>query len=99
MCTNFKVLVTAEEDNKLKEKILEENQIAERIRETEHDQDEAKYSPEEKSVIEKSEIERTPTPSEESEEDEGKLNLLTTMYLTKYNYTFMTVCIEILKAS
>lgn len=39
---------------------------------SEHDQDEAKYSPEEKSVVEKSEIERTPTPSEESEEDEGR---------------------------
>ncbi|KAI5636460.1 ZU5 domain-containing protein [Phthorimaea operculella] len=60
----------AEEDNKLKEKLYEENQIAEHMRESEHDQDEAKYSPEEKSVVEKSEIERTPTPSEESEEDE-----------------------------
>ncbi|XP_049881586.1 ankyrin-2-like isoform X2 [Pectinophora gossypiella] len=60
----------AEEDNKLKEKIYEDNQIEERMRESEHDQDEAKYSPEEKSIVEKSEIERTPTPSEESEEDE-----------------------------
>ncbi|KAJ2941011.1 hypothetical protein O0L34_g13140 [Tuta absoluta] len=60
----------AEEDNKLKEKLYEENQIAERMRESEHDQDEAKYSPEEKSVVEKSEMERTPTPSEESDEDE-----------------------------
>lgn len=52
--------------------MYEDNQIAERMRESsEHDQDEAKYSPEEKSVVEKSEIERTPTPSEESEEDEG----------------------------
>ncbi|XP_031765425.2 ankyrin-2 isoform X3 [Galleria mellonella] len=59
----------AEEDNKLKDKIYDENQIAEH-RELEHDQDEAKYSPEEKSIIDKSEIERTPTPSEESEEDE-----------------------------
>lgn len=41
------------------------------MRESEQDQDEAKYSPEEKSIVEKSEIERTPTPSEESEEDEG----------------------------
>ncbi|KAM3960016.1 LOW QUALITY PROTEIN: uncharacterized protein ACR2FA_005939 [Aphomia sociella] len=59
----------AEEDNKLKDKIYDENQITE-LRDLEHDQDEAKYSPEEKSVIDKSEIERTPTPSEESEEDE-----------------------------
>ncbi|XP_072945806.1 uncharacterized protein [Epargyreus clarus] len=59
----------AEEDNKLKDKIYDENQIAERV-ESEHDQDEAKYSPEEKSVVDKSEIERTPTPSEDSEEDE-----------------------------
>lgn len=73
-CTNWKVFVTAEEDNKLKEKILEDNHITERIRETEHDQDEAKYSPEEKSVVEKGEIERTPTPSEDSEEDEGKID-------------------------
>lgn len=45
--------------------------------ETEIDQDEAKYSPEEKSVVDKSEVERTPTPSEDSEEDEGKLYFLT----------------------
>ncbi|KAJ8707390.1 hypothetical protein PYW08_010642 [Mythimna loreyi] len=61
----------AEEDNKLKDRIYDEDQIPEH-RESEHDQDEAKYSPEEKSIVEKSEIERTPTPSshEESEEDE-----------------------------
>lgn len=61
----------------MKEK-YDENQIAERLhRESEQDQeDEAKYSPEEKSIIEKSEIDRTPTPSEESEEDEGNLNIL-----------------------
>nr|XP_049705446.1 ankyrin-2 isoform X4 [Helicoverpa armigera] len=59
----------AEEDNKLKDRIYDEDQIAEH-RESEHDQDEAKYSPEEKSIVEKSEVERTPTPSEDSEEDE-----------------------------
>ncbi|XP_059058497.1 ankyrin-2-like [Achroia grisella] len=59
----------AEEDNKLKDKIYDDNQTAEH-RDLEHDQDEAKYSPEEKSIVDKSEIERTPTPSEESEEDE-----------------------------
>ncbi|XP_060807559.1 ankyrin-2 [Amyelois transitella] len=59
----------AEEDNKFKDKLYDENGIAEH-RELEHDQDEAKYSPEEKSIVEKSEIERTPTPSEDSEEDE-----------------------------
>lgn len=36
------------------------------------DQDEAKYSPEEKSIVDKSDMDRTPTPSEESEDDEGK---------------------------
>ncbi|CAG5037574.1 unnamed protein product [Parnassius apollo] len=62
----------AEEDNKLKEKIFDDNQILERMRnESEVDQDEAKYSPEEKSIVDKSEVERTPTPSEDSEEDEG----------------------------
>ncbi|XP_013174743.1 PREDICTED: uncharacterized protein LOC106123133 isoform X3 [Papilio xuthus] len=61
----------AEEDNKVKERIYDDNQIAEAIRhESEVDQDEAKYSPEEKSVVDKSEVERTPTPSEDSEEDE-----------------------------
>lgn len=60
----------AEEDNKLKDRIYDEDQIAEH-RESEQDQDEAKYSPEEKSIVEKSEVERTPTPSEDSEEDEG----------------------------
>ncbi|XP_075987215.1 uncharacterized protein LOC142983910 isoform X2 [Anticarsia gemmatalis] len=60
----------AEEDNKLKDRIYDEDQIPEH-RESEHDQDEAKYSPEEKSIVEKSEVERTPTPSEDSEEDEG----------------------------
>ncbi|KAL0859578.1 hypothetical protein ABMA27_010715 [Loxostege sticticalis] len=64
----------AEEDNKLKEKIYDENQIAERLhRESEQDhEDEAKYSPEEKSIVDKSEsiVDRTPTPSEDSEEDE-----------------------------
>lgn len=56
----------------MKEKLYEDNQISERMRkESELDQDEAKYSPEEKSVHDKSEIERTPTPSTESEEDEG----------------------------
>ncbi|CAB3233076.1 unnamed protein product [Arctia plantaginis] len=59
----------AEEDNKLKDRIYDEDQIPEH-RESEQDQDEAKYSPEEKSFVEKSEIERTPTPSEDSEEDE-----------------------------
>ncbi|KAG6462715.1 hypothetical protein O3G_MSEX013427 [Manduca sexta] len=59
----------AEEDNKLKEKLYDEDEIPEH-RESEHDQDEAKYSPEEKSIVEKSEVERTPTPSEDSEEDE-----------------------------
>ncbi|XP_014370017.2 titin-like [Papilio machaon] len=61
----------AEEDNKVKERIYDDNQIAEAMRhESEVDQDEAKYSPEEKSIVDKSEVERTPTPSEESEEDE-----------------------------
>lgn len=62
---------TAEEDNKLKEKLYNEEDILPEHRESEHDQDEAKYSPEEKSIVEKSEIDRTPSPSEESEEDEG----------------------------
>ncbi|CAG9796167.1 unnamed protein product [Diatraea saccharalis] len=62
----------AEEDNKLKDKLYDENHIEEHLtRDLEQDhEDEAKYSPEEKSIIEKSEIERTPTPSEDSEEDE-----------------------------
>nr|XP_037876708.1 ankyrin-2 isoform X5 [Bombyx mori] len=60
----------AEEDNKLKEKLYNEEDILPEHRESEHDQDEAKYSPEEKSIVEKSEIDRTPSPSEESEEDE-----------------------------
>ncbi|CAH0687120.1 unnamed protein product [Chilo suppressalis] len=62
----------AEEDNKLKDKLYDENQIEERLtRESDQDhEDEAKYSPEEKSIVDKSEIERTPTPSEDSEEDE-----------------------------
>ncbi|CAH2060663.1 unnamed protein product, partial [Iphiclides podalirius] len=61
----------AEEDNKLKEKIDDDNNIAERLpNECELDQDEAKYSPEEKSFVDKSEIERTPSLSEDSEEDE-----------------------------
>ncbi|XP_045507606.1 titin homolog isoform X2 [Colias croceus] len=59
----------AEEDNKLKETI-DDSHISERMRTEDLDQDEAKYSPEEKSVVDKSEVERTPTPSEESEEDE-----------------------------
>ncbi|XP_053618820.1 ankyrin-2-like isoform X3 [Plodia interpunctella] len=59
----------AEEDNKLKDKLYDENGIPEH-RDLEHDQDEAKYSPEEKSIVDKSELERTPTPSEDSEEDE-----------------------------
>ncbi|XP_022837050.1 ankyrin-2-like isoform X1 [Spodoptera litura] len=58
----------ADEDNKHKDRIYDDNQIPEHR--DEHDQDEAKYSPEEKSVVDKSEIERTPTPSEDSEEDE-----------------------------
>ncbi|KAL4712545.1 hypothetical protein ACJJTC_007561 [Scirpophaga incertulas] len=63
--------VSADEDNKLKDKTYKENDIDEHIaREFEHDHDEAKYSPEEKSVVDKSDIGRTPTPSEESEEDE-----------------------------
>ncbi|XP_046974007.1 ankyrin-2-like isoform X3 [Vanessa cardui] len=60
----------AEEDNKLKENIYDDNEFEERTRTEDLDQDEAKYSPEEKSVLEKSEMDRTPTPSEESEEDE-----------------------------
>ncbi|CAH0731545.1 unnamed protein product, partial [Brenthis ino] len=59
----------AEEDNKLKESIYDDSEIEETTRTEDLDQDEAKYSPEEKSV-EKSEMDRTPTPSEESEEDE-----------------------------
>ncbi|XP_041984018.1 ankyrin-2-like isoform X4 [Aricia agestis] len=59
-----------DEDNKLKELIHDDNQVIEGIRTEDLDQDEAKYSPEEKCVLDKSEIERTPTPSEESEEDE-----------------------------
>ncbi|XP_068624617.1 ankyrin-3-like [Battus philenor] len=62
----------AEEDNKLKDKIYDDNQIAERIRESELDQDEAKYSPEEKSIVDKSEVERTPSPSEDSEDEDVK---------------------------
>lgn len=66
-------LFVAEEDNKLKEKIDDVSQIVERLpAECELDQDEAKYSPEEKSVVDKSEVDRTPSPSEDSEEDEGK---------------------------
>ncbi|XP_050356935.1 ankyrin-2-like isoform X3 [Nymphalis io] len=60
----------AEEDNKLKENIYDDNEFEERTRTDDLDQDEAKYSPEEKSVVDKSEMDRTPTPSEESEEDE-----------------------------
>ncbi|XP_063370063.1 ankyrin-2-like isoform X3 [Cydia amplana] len=60
----------AEEDNKIKDRRFDSD-IPERLRrESDQDQDEAKYSPEEKSVVDKSEMERTPTPSEESEEDE-----------------------------
>ncbi|CAK1546705.1 unnamed protein product [Leptosia nina] len=59
----------AEEDNKLKD-TMDSSQISERTHTEDMDQDEAKYSPEEKSFIDKSEMERTPTPSEESEEDE-----------------------------
>ncbi|XP_063542799.1 ankyrin-2-like isoform X7 [Cydia strobilella] len=63
----------AEEDNKIKDRRFDSD-IPERLRrESDQDQDEAKYSPEEKCVVDKSEMERTPTPptpSEESEEDE-----------------------------
>ncbi|XP_034836859.1 ankyrin-2-like isoform X3 [Maniola hyperantus] len=60
----------AEEDNKLKENIYDDDEITERMRSEDLDQDEAKYSPEEKSIVDKSDMDRTPTPSEESEEDE-----------------------------
>nr|XP_032525040.1 titin homolog [Danaus plexippus plexippus] len=60
----------AEEDNKLKESTYDDSEIAEHSRTEDLDQDEAKYSPEEKSILDKSEMDRTPTPSEESEEDE-----------------------------
>ncbi|XP_073958631.1 uncharacterized protein isoform X2 [Choristoneura fumiferana] len=63
----------AEEDNKIKDR-AHESDIPERLRrDSDQDPDEAKYSPEEKSIVDKSEVERTPTPStpsEESEEDE-----------------------------
>lgn len=62
----------AEEDNKLKENIYDEDDTTERMRSEDLDQDEAKYSPEEKSIVDKSDMDRTPTPSEESEDDEGK---------------------------
>lgn len=66
--------VSAEEDNKIKDRVYED-EIPERMRrDSDQDPDEAKYSPEEKSIVDKSEVERTPTPStpsEESEEDEG----------------------------
>ncbi|GBP41693.1 Ankyrin-3 [Eumeta japonica] len=64
----------AEEDNKLKEKLYEDNKMAESIpNETElQDHDEAKYSPEEKSLPEKTEQDRTPTPSEESDDEDVK---------------------------
>lgn len=71
---NSYVYSKAEEDNKLRDRIYEEEQILEH-RDSEHDQDEAKYSPEEKSIIDKSEVDRTPTPSEDSEEDEGKITI------------------------
>lgn len=67
----LKIILIVDEDNKLKENIYDDSQIVDGIRHEDLDQDEAKYSPEEKSVVDKSEIERTPTPSEESEEDEG----------------------------
>ncbi|XP_039761177.1 ankyrin-2-like isoform X2 [Pararge aegeria] len=60
----------AEEDNKLKESIYDDDEITERVRSEDLDQDEAKYSPEEKSIVDKSDMDRTPTPSEESEDDE-----------------------------
>ncbi|XP_023954844.1 serine-rich adhesin for platelets-like [Bicyclus anynana] len=60
----------AEEDNKLKENIYDDDEITERVRSEDLDQDEAKYSPEEKSIVDKSDMDRTPTPSEESEDDE-----------------------------
>lgn len=56
---------------------MDDSQISERTHTEDMDQDEAKYSPEEKSFLDKSEVERTPTPSEESEEDEGtKLSVI-----------------------
>ncbi|XP_047516437.1 ankyrin-2-like isoform X6 [Pieris napi] len=61
----------AEEDNKLKD-IMDDSQISERTHTEDMDQDEAKYSPEEKSFVDKSEVERTPTPSEESEDEDVK---------------------------
>lgn len=65
---------TAEGDNKLKDKLYDDDEITEYL--SDNDQEEAKYSPEEKSIAEKpddkSDADRTPTPSEESEEDEGK---------------------------
>lgn len=72
--SNFCLFHTAEEDNKLKDRLQGNNELSERLHSESDtlDQDEAKYSPEEKS-FDKSEMERTPTPSEESEEDEGNI--------------------------
>ncbi|XP_050671700.1 ankyrin-2-like [Leptidea sinapis] len=57
----------ADEDNKLKDR-LDDSQMSERTRTEDYDQDEAKYSPEEKSFVDKGDMEKT--ESEESEEDE-----------------------------
>lgn len=70
------IYFSAEGDNKLKDKLYDDDEITEY--QSDHDQEEAKYSPEEKSIAEKpddrSEVDRTPSPSEESEEDAGKNN-------------------------
>lgn len=65
-------VIPAEEDNKLKDKQYYDVDEISEYRD-EHDQDEAKYSPEEKSIVDKSEVDRTSTPSEESEDDEGNI--------------------------
>lgn len=60
----------------MKDKFYDDDEITEY--QSDNDQEEAKYSPEEKSIAEKPDenfdADRTPTPSEESEEDEGKLS-------------------------
>lgn len=71
----------AEEDNKLKD-IMDDSQISERTHTEDMDQDEAKYSPEEKSFVDKSEVERTPTPSEESEDEGIEISV------TNYSFQF-----------
>ncbi|VVC88921.1 unnamed protein product [Leptidea sinapis] len=62
----------ADEDNKLKDR-LDDSQMSERTRTEDYDQDEAKYSPEEKSFVDKGDMEKT--ESEESEEDEGNIGV------------------------